>query len=109
MKETFGEFIRKLRNNRGFTLTQLAATLGIDSSALSKIETGKKVFDENLLRKLSEIFDLDENKIRDEYYSETIARILFDKHCSDEVLSMAASKALLLRNRNIKQANINFK
>mgnify|MGYP000152039407 FL=1 len=45
MEANFGEYIRKLRTENGLTLTQLGAKLGIDSGALSKIETGKKEFD----------------------------------------------------------------
>ncbi len=37
MRETFGEYIRRLRTEKGLTLTQLGAFIGIDSGALSKI------------------------------------------------------------------------
>ena len=42
MKETFGEYIHKLRVDNGLTLTKLAAALDIDQSTLSKIENGKR-------------------------------------------------------------------
>ncbi len=50
MKETFGEYIRRLRTEKGFTLTQLAAKLGMDSANLSKIENGKRELDEMRLK-----------------------------------------------------------
>ena len=53
MEANFGEYIRKLRTENGLTLTQLGAKLGIDSGALSKIETGKKEFDEKCLDNLA--------------------------------------------------------
>ena len=108
MKETFGQYIRNLRNSKIYTLTQLAAKLGIDSGALSKIETGKKVFDDRLILKLAEIFDLNENDVRDEYYSEIIAKILLEKKCSDAVIDMATNKANYRRSKNIIQSNLNF-
>ena len=37
MKATFGEYIRKLRNNKGLTLTELAAKLKPAVSAGSSI------------------------------------------------------------------------
>jgi len=46
MKETFGEYIRKLRTENELTLTQLAAKLDLDSANLSKIENGKREFDD---------------------------------------------------------------
>ena len=45
MESTFGHYIKDLRNGKGFTLTQLATQLEIDSANLSKIENGKREFD----------------------------------------------------------------
>ena len=42
MKQYFGEYIRNLRTEKGFTLTQLGAKLDLDSANLSKIENGKR-------------------------------------------------------------------
>ena|SRR5579871_3122947 len=109
MIESFGGFIRNLRIKKGYTLTQLAARLGIDSGALSKIETQKKQLDSKLIKILCETFELDEKTVRDEYYSEAVAKILFDNHCSDEVLSIAAHKIKILKNKNIQQSSLNFK
>jgi len=64
MEANFGEYIRKLRTESGLTLTQLGAKLGIDSGALSKIETGKKEFDEKYLNNLSNAFNLDIEKLK---------------------------------------------
>lgn len=109
MTESFGEFIRNLRNSEGYTLTQLAAKLGIDSGALSKIETQKKQLDPKLLSNLCTIFNLEEDKVKNEYFSEKVAKILFDNQCSDEVLSIAAQKIKSLKNKNIKQSSLNLK
>ena len=59
MKETFGEYIKSLRNENGLTLTQLAARLDLDSANLSKIENGKRDFDEKRLGQLSIALNLD--------------------------------------------------
>ena len=58
MKTTFGEYIRLLRTENELTLTQLAAKLNLDSANLSKIENGKRDFDEKRLPKLAKIFKL---------------------------------------------------
>jgi transcriptional regulator with XRE-family HTH domain len=44
MKETFGEYIHKLRSDNRFTLTKLEAALDIDQSTLSKIEKESRMF-----------------------------------------------------------------
>ena len=59
MITTFGEYIRLLRNEQKMTLTQLAAQLELDSANLSKIETGKRGFDEKKLPLFCEIFKLE--------------------------------------------------
>jgi HTH-type transcriptional regulator, competence development regulator len=108
MKETFGEYIRKLRTEKNLTLTQLAAQLGIDSANLSKIETGKREFDEKKLSKLSKIFKLDINHVKEEFYSEKIARKIYETNCSENTLILAEQKVKYMRQKNTKQSELNF-
>ena len=103
MEANFGEYIRTLRTQSGLTLTQLGAKLGIDSGALSKIETGKKKFDENCLPKLAEAFNLDLETLKSELISEKIANTLYHYKCSDNVLALAEEKVKYIREKNIKQ------
>lgn len=103
MEANFGEYIRTLRTQSGLTLTQLGAKLGIDSGALSKIETGKKKFDENCLTKLAETFNLDLETLKSELISEKIANTLYQYKCSDNVLALAEEKVKYIREKNIKQ------
>lgn len=106
MRESFGEYIRKLRKHKQFTLTQLAAKLGIDSGALSKIENNKRKLDEKLLPKLAEIFDLDLSIVKDEYISERIALAIYENNCSDNVYKLAEQKVKYIKQRKIKQGKL---
>ena len=106
MRESIGEYIRKLRKQNKFTLTQLAAKLGIDSGALSKIENNKRKLDEKLLPKLAEIFDLDLNIIKDEYISEKIAYTIYENNCSDKVYKLAEQKVKYIKQNKIKQGKL---
>lgn len=74
MKTTFGEYIRLLRTENELTLTQLAAKLNLDSANLSKIENGKRDFDEKRLPKLAKIFKLNLTKLRNEYVTDQIGK-----------------------------------
>ena len=58
MKQSFGEYIRHLRTKDELTLTQLGAKLDLDSANLSKIENGKRDFDEKRLTLLAQVFEL---------------------------------------------------
>ena len=89
MRETFGEYIKRLRTENGFTLTQLAAKLDLDSANLSKIENNKREFDERRLTLLSKVFDLDIAKLRTEFFSDFIAKKLYENNCDEETLVLA--------------------
>jgi transcriptional regulator with XRE-family HTH domain len=106
METNFGEYIRKLRTENGLTLTQLGAKLGIDSGALSKIETGKKEFDEKCLGKLAKAFNLDIEKLKVEYFGEQFAKKMYAYNCSTETLNEAEEKMKYLKKINLKQGEL---
>jgi HTH-type transcriptional regulator, competence development regulator len=108
MKATFGEYIRQLRTDKGLTLTQLAAQLELDSANLSKIENGKREFDEKRLEKLANFFEIDIEILKNEYFGDRFARKMFEYNCSSEVLTVAEEKIKYLKEINIKQAKITF-
>ncbi|MEY3499995.1 MAG: hypothetical protein RL308_1664 [Bacteroidota bacterium] len=108
MKATFGEYIRQLRTDKGLTLTELAALLKLDSANLSKIENGKREFDEKRLDKLAIAFDLDFEKLKTEYFGDQFAKKMYEFQCSPETLIVAEEKMNYLKSINIKQAEIKF-
>ncbi len=108
MKATFGEYIRQLRTDKGLTLTQLAFQLNLDSANLSKIENGKREFDEKRLDKLATVFDLDIERLKIEYFGDQFAKKMYEYNCSPETLIVAEEKVNYLKNKNVKQAEIKF-
>lgn len=108
MKATFGEYIKKLRTDNGLTLTQLAFQLDLDSANLSKIENGKREFDEKRLEKLANAFNLDLEKLKVEYFADQFAKKMYEYNCSPETLIVAEEKVNYLKNKNVKQAEIKF-
>ncbi|MCO5230726.1 MAG: helix-turn-helix domain-containing protein [Chitinophagales bacterium] len=99
MKETFGEYIKRLRTKNGLTLTQLAAKLDLDSANLSKIENNKREFDERRLTLLSEVFNLNIDKLRTEYFSDLIAKKIYENNCDEETLTLAEEKVAYLKSK----------
>jgi transcriptional regulator with XRE-family HTH domain len=97
MKETFGEYIHKLRTDNSLTLTKLAAALDIDQSTLSKIENNKRNVTEDLLPKLSKIFSLNFKQLEKEFYSEKIAEILYKGEDTKDLMKLAEEKAKYFR------------
>ena len=101
MRETFGEYIKRLRTENGFTLTELAAKLDLDSANLSKIENNKREFDERRLTLLSKVFDLDIAKLRTEFFSDFIAKKIYENNCDEETLVLAEEKVAYLKSKNL--------
>jgi transcriptional regulator with XRE-family HTH domain len=101
MKETFGEYIKRLRTENELTLTQLAAKLDLDSANLSKIENNKREFDEKRLKLLANVFNLDLANLRAEFFSDIIAKKIFDNNCDSETLILAEQKVEYLKSKNL--------
>jgi len=100
MRATFGEYIRFLRTENELTLTQLAAKLNLDSANLSKIENGKRNFDEKRLPKLAKIFKLSLTELRNEYVTDQIAKHIYETNCTKQLLEVAEEKVAYRRKLN---------
>lgn len=101
MKETFGEYIKRLRTDNELTLTQLAAQLDLDSANLSKIENNKREFDEKRLELLANVFNLDLAQLRTEFFSDIIAKKIYENNCDSETLILAEQKVKYLKSKNL--------
>ena len=108
MKKYFGEYIKQLRTEKGLTLTQLGAKLNLDSANLSKIENGKRDFDEKRLTQLAEVFNLDIQELKTEFFSDLFAKKLYTSSSSTDALILAEKKVKYLRQINIKQKTLKF-
>ncbi|MBL7765131.1 MAG: helix-turn-helix transcriptional regulator [Chitinophagaceae bacterium] len=101
MKETFGEYIKRLRTENELTLTQLAAKLELDSANLSKIENNKREFDEKRLELLANVFSLDLAQLRTEFFSDIIAKKIYENNCDSKTLILAEQKVEYLKSKNL--------
>lgn len=106
MKETFGEFIRKNRNDRRLTQTQFAAQIGVDAAAVSKIENSKMILSEDKLPALAKLFEMDIKTLKEEYFSEKIAHVLYNNKCSENTLVLAEQKMQYIKNKKVKQITL---
>ena len=96
----FGEYIRKIRRDKGLTLTQLAAQLKPDSANLSRIENGKREFDEKRLNKLAIALNLNIEELKNEYFGDCFAKKLYEYKCSHDALLVAEEKVNYLKRLN---------
>lgn len=107
-KETFGELIRNLREQNGLPIRKVAAHLDIDPSTLSKIERNERSANREYVKKLSELFNVDERILLVNYLSDKVMYELVNEEFSNEVLKVAEEKIKYLRAKNIKQSKLSF-
>jgi len=97
MNQPFGQYIKTLRNERGIKLQEMAKMLDLDLANLSKVENGKREFDEKRLPKLCEIFGLDIKVLKKELVSEKVAKELVNKGLSSDITELITEKIELLQ------------
>jgi transcriptional regulator with XRE-family HTH domain len=106
--ESFGDYIRRLRTEKGLNQTELAAKIGLDSGGLSKVENGKKELKESKLQLLAKALKIDVTDIKKQYFSEKFAEDCFKYKCPDTVFQLAEEKAKYYKSVKTKQASLNL-
>ncbi|MCK9304170.1 MAG: helix-turn-helix transcriptional regulator [Bacteroidales bacterium] len=71
-KESFGKYIRRLREVNNLPLRKVAAQLDIDTSTLSKVERGKRPISIDYLKPLSEILKTDCKELQVRFLEDSI-------------------------------------
>lgn len=104
-----GKTIRSKRKELGLLLRQVAAQADIDQAILSKIERNERKPTKKVLCKLSEILDLDEEKLLVEYFSDRIVSEIMQEDCAEKALEVAERKIKYLRTRQIESSDNNSK
>lgn len=70
--ETFGEYIRRLREERNLPLRKVAAQLDVDTSTLSKVERGVRPMLIDYLKPLSQILIIDYKELQIRFLADSI-------------------------------------
>lgn len=91
-QQTFGETLRKLREENSMPLRKLAALLDIDQSTLSKIERNERKANSDLIDKLSKIFKADKKELHISFVSDKVVYELLDEESSIDILKVAEEK-----------------
>ena len=92
MKQSFGEYVRQLREENKMPLRKLAARLDIDQSTLSKIERNERKAVSSMIPILAETFELDYKKLKVRFLSDNIVNYLSQEDFQIEVLKVAEKK-----------------
>jgi HTH-type transcriptional regulator, competence development regulator len=101
--KTFGETLRKLREDRDMPLRELASILEIDQSTLSKIERNERKAGKELIEKISDVFNIKEKELRINFMSDIVAYELMNEEHSIDILKVAEEKLEYLKAKRKKR------
>jgi HTH-type transcriptional regulator, competence development regulator len=100
--ETLGETIRRLREAKEMPLRKLAAALDIDQSTLSKIERNERNANDEMIRLVATLFEVDYKELKIKLLSDKIAYNLLEEDLGKEVLAVAEEKLAYFRKKEGK-------
>ena len=96
---TFGEQVRTIREESNFSLREVAAKIGIDTSLLGKIERNERQPTKEHIKQLALFFKIDERDLLKEYLSDQIAYKILEEEADIDTLKVAEKKVKYLKTK----------
>ncbi|MCK4664866.1 MAG: helix-turn-helix transcriptional regulator [Bacteroidales bacterium] len=98
--KSFGDYIRKLRIDLDLPLRKVAAYLDIDPSTLGKIERNERKAPKELINKLAKILKANSKELLISYYSDMIAKEIYNDGFTEDILKVSEQKINYLKKIN---------
>ena len=95
-EKTFGETVKKLREEKKITLREVAEALEIDTSMLGKIEKNNRKPSKLLIENFAKFFNVEEKDLTISFLSDSVAYKILDEDYPIEVLKVAEEKVQYL-------------
>ena len=95
-EKTFGETVKKLREEKKLTLRKVAEALEIDTSMLGKIEKNNRKPNKHLIENFAKFFNVEEKDLTISFLSDSVAYKILDEDYPVEVLKVAEEKVQYL-------------
>ncbi|MGV8946472.1 MAG: helix-turn-helix domain-containing protein [Lutibacter sp.] len=108
-KQSFGEYLRKLREEKNLPIRKVASKLDIDPSTLGKIERGERTANKEMIPILADLFDVEEKILGLILFSDKIAYQIIEEENTKEILKVAEEKIQYLKNKNLTQGSLDLK
>lgn len=99
MKRTrsFGEHLRHLREESGFTLKMVSEHIHIDISLLAKIERNERQPTKVIIREIANFFQVDLQELQNDILSDIIAYKILEEEADISILKVAEDKVKYLK------------
>jgi len=100
-EKTFGDTVKKLREEKQLPLREVSEALKIDTSMLSKIEKNNRKPTKQLIEKISKYFKVSNKDLLIAFLSDAVAyQVMDEEDISSEILKVAEKKVKYLKNQN---------
>mgnify|MGYP000636866488 FL=1 len=83
---TFGNYIRKLREEKQLLLREVASQMNIDTALLSKIERGTRMARKEQVEDLAKALNKSKNELLNFWMADKIVNMIKDESNSTEIL-----------------------
>ena len=98
--KSFGEHLRSLREEAGFTLKFVSEQISIDTSLLAKIERNERQPSKQIIKQVADFFEIDEKELLKDLLSDVIAYKILDEKADLSILKVAEEKVTYLKTIN---------
>lgn len=104
--DTFGNIIRKAREEKGLFLRQVAAVLEIDQALISKFERGDRKPSKEQVEKFADFYGLDRDELIIVWLSDKIVYTIQGEKNAEKVLKVAEEKIEYLSKTKLSRSEI---
>ena len=98
-KMAFGNYIRKLREEKQLLLREVASQMSIDTALLSKIERGTRIARKEQVEDLAKALNKSENELLNFWMADKIVNMLKDESNITEILKKVEEEIKNLTNK----------
>jgi transcriptional regulator with XRE-family HTH domain len=95
--KSFGEHLRNLREQAGFTLKHVSGQICIDTSLLAKIERNERQPTKQVIKQVAAFFNVEEKELQSHFLSDIIAYKILDEEADLSILKVAEEKVKYLK------------
>lgn len=101
-EKTFGETVKKIREEKHLTLREVAKSLSIDTSMLGKIEKNNRRPTKAFIEKFSNLFNVNDKDLMIAFLSDSVVyQVMDEEDYAAEVLKVAEKKVKYLKTLKI--------
>ncbi len=90
--ETFGAYIRRLRENKSYSLNKVASHVKMDISMLSKIERGDRQLNKDHIPLLAEALETNKVELEAIWLADQLFQMIHDNPNPNQLLKSAIKK-----------------